>query len=139
MLWWQDGYDQFEKADLCRHYDQAAAPAASFVRGVDFAGFGPIQCDLCAGLRGAVIGNDKMCLGWFRDARCSPPRWPMKPLSGQCATVPALGKSWRVKFFDPVSGRSTGSRRVDVPKGRLRIPLPEFQGSIAVQLKRLGP
>ena len=20
MLWWQDGYDQFEKADLCRHY-----------------------------------------------------------------------------------------------------------------------
>ncbi len=29
MLWWQDGYDQFEKADLCRHYQQAAAPRRS--------------------------------------------------------------------------------------------------------------
>src|SRR5262249_56353494 len=64
MLWWQDGYDQFEKADLCRHYHEAAAPAASFVRGVDFAGFGLVACDLPAGLHGAVIGNEKTRLGW---------------------------------------------------------------------------
>ena len=41
-LWWQDGYDQFEKVDLCRHYQQAAAPAALFVRGIDFTGFAPV-------------------------------------------------------------------------------------------------
>jgi hypothetical protein len=53
-LWWQDGYDQFEKADLCRHYQKAAAPAAAFVRGVDYAGFVPVPCKLSAGLIGSI-------------------------------------------------------------------------------------
>jgi hypothetical protein len=137
MLWWQDGYDQFEKADLCRHYHQAAAPAAAFVRGVDYTGFGPVPCELSDGLKGAVSGNDKARLGWFRDVRCGPPDWPMKPVSGQTVIVDALGDSWQVDFFDPVTGKSTGESRVTVRDRRLRIVLPEFQGSIAVRLKRL--
>jgi hypothetical protein len=139
MLWWQDGYDQFEKADLCRHYHQAAAPAAAFVRGVDYAGFGPIPCELSAGLKGAVIGNDKARLGWFRDVQCGPPDWPMKPVAGQTVTVDAPGDAWQVEFFDPVTGKATGESRVTVREGRLRIALPEVQGSVAVRLKRLDP
>ncbi len=139
MLWWQDGYDQFEKVDLCRHYQQAAAPAALFVRGIDFTGFAPVRCDLSAGVKGAMIGNATTRLAWFRDARCAPPDWPMQRLSGQQVMVDALGNSWRVEFFDPLTGKSTGRSRITVRDQRLRIALAEFQGSIAVQLTRLDP
>ena len=138
-LWWQDGYDQFEKADLCRHYQQAAAPAAAFVRGVDFTGFGPVPCALSDGLKGAMIGNDQARLGWFRDARCIPPEWPMKSASRQTVTVDTPGDFWQVEFFDPVTGKSAGESRLAVRDRRLRIVLPEFQGSIAVRMKRVEP
>ena len=135
-LWWQDGYDQFEQADLCRHYEQAAAPAAAFVRGIDYTGFTPVPCVLSAGLKGAVLGNDTTRLGWFRDAACEPPEWPMRPLSGQTVTLDAAGAAWQVEFFDPVTGKSIGRSRLDVRDQRIQIVLPEFQGSIAVRLKR---
>jgi Cellulase (glycosyl hydrolase family 5) len=139
MLWWQDGYDQFEKADLCRHYYEAAAPAAAFVRGVDSTGFEPVACDLSAGVKGAVVGNDKVRLGWFRDGRCGPPDWPMKRLAEQQVTVDSPGKSWQIEFFDPLSGKSTGKSEGTIRDKRLQISLPEFQGSVAVKLKRLDP
>jgi hypothetical protein len=139
MLWWQDGYDQFEKADLCRHYHEAAAPAAAFVRGVDWTDFAPVQCQLSAGLKGAMIGNGKTRLGWFRDVRCSPPDWPIRPVTGQTVTVDLPGDSWQVEFFDPAIGKSTGARRATVREGRLQMALPEVKGSLAVRLKRLSP
>jgi hypothetical protein len=139
MLWWQDGYDQFESADLCRHYHQAASPAASFVRGIDFTDFGPLPCNLPVGVKGAVIGNATTQLGWFRDATCVPPDWPTKPLSGQQVTMDTPGNSWQVEFFDPITGKSTGERQISVRDQGLRIDLPEFQGSIAIKLKRLDP
>jgi hypothetical protein len=138
-LWWQDGYDQFEKADLCRHYHQAAAPAAAFVRGVDYTGFAPVPCELSDGLKGAVLGNDTMRLGWFRDAKCEPPEWPMKLVSGLTVAMDAPGESWQAEFFDPATGKSMGEGRLKTQAGRLRITLPEFQGSVAVRLKRLDP
>ena len=139
MLWWQDGNDQFENADLCSHYQKAAASAAAFVRGVDYTGFGPVPCVLSGEVKGAVIGNDKTRLAWFRDVRCDPPDWPTRPISGQTVTVDALGDSWSVEFFDPVTGNSAGGNRIAVLEGRLRIVLPEFQGSIAVWMNRLKP
>jgi hypothetical protein len=139
MLWWQDGYDQFEKADLCRHYHHAAAPAAAFVRGVDYKGFEPVSCDLSNGLKGAVIGNEKVRLGWFRDARCGPPDWPTKRLSDQQVKMDAPGKTWRVEFFDPVTGKSLGQSRLTARDRRLRIMLKPFRGSVAIKLSRLDP
>jgi hypothetical protein len=139
MLWWQDGYDQFENADLCRHYHQAAAPAAAFVAGVDFTGFAPVLCDLPATLNGAVLGNGKVRLGWFRDTQCAPPHWPMKPLSGQQVTMDAPGKSWQVEFFNPVTGKTTSKSQQTAQDQRLKILLPAFQGSVAIKLKRLDP
>ncbi len=139
MLWWQDGYDQFERADLCRHYHKAAAPAAAFVRDVDYAGFVPVSCDLTAGLKGAVIGNGKVRLGWFRDARCAPPAWPTRRVADQRVAVDTPGGAWLVEFFDPVTGKSVGKDRVAVRERRLRINLPAFEGAVAVKIKRVGP
>jgi hypothetical protein len=138
-LWWQDGYDQFEKADLCRHYHQAAAPAAAFVRDVDYSGFVPVPCVVSDGVKGAMIGNDRERLGWFRDVRCDPPDWPAKPLSGQTVVMDVPGDSWQVTFFDPITGKSTGENRLVIRNRNSRIVLPEFQGSIAVRLKQLKP
>jgi hypothetical protein len=138
MLWWQDGYDQFENADLCRHFHQAAATAAALVRGVHCVGFKPVSCDLAPGLKGAVIGNETVRLGWFRDARCEPPDWPMKQLSNQRVTVDASEKSWQVEFFNPATGKSTGKSEIKARDGRLRITVPPFRGSVAIKLKRLG-
>ena len=139
MLWWQDGYDQFEQADLCRNYDGIAASAAAFVRGVDFAGFAPVPCEPSAGLKGAVIGHDTMRLGWFRDARCVPPDWPSQPRAGETVVMAAPGSDWRAEFFDPVTGGTAGTCTAPVHAGRIRIALPEFRGSIALRLARAGP
>jgi hypothetical protein len=139
MLWWQDGYDQFEKADLCRHYHEAAAAAVLFVRGVDFTDFTPLACNPSVGVKGAVIGNATTRLGWFRDATCVPPDWATKALSGQHVTINAPGGSWQVEFFDPMTGKSRGERRIPVRDQGIRIDLPEFQGSIAIKLKRQDP
>jgi hypothetical protein len=139
MLWWQDGYDLFENADLCRHYQQAGAAAVAFVHGIDFTDFAPVACDLSSGLKGAVIGNATTRLGWFRDAKCEPPDWPITPLPGQVVTLDAPGNSWQVEFFDPVTGKPLDKSLIAPEGHRLRITLREFQGSIAVQLKRLDP
>ena len=132
-LWWQDGYDQFENADLCRHYHQAAATAAAFVRDVDYTDFVPVPCVSSTGVKGAVLGNDKLRLGWFRDVRCVPPDWPTPAVTGETVTVNVPDGSWQVEFVDPVTGQVTG-------KGHLtdRISLPEFHGSVAFRLKHVA-
>jgi hypothetical protein len=136
-LWWQDGYDQFEKADLARHYHQIAEPAARFVHGIDFTGFKPVGCDFSAGLKGAAIGNDDVRLAWFRDTRCEPPDWPMLPVTGQTVNMDVAGDSWHVEFFDTTTGDSTGKSRIAARDRRLQIALPDFRGSVGVRLKRL--
>jgi hypothetical protein len=135
-LWWQDGYDRFEHADLCSRYQQAAATAAAFVRDVDYAGFAPVPCVLSAGLKGALLGNDRLRLGWFRDAACEPPEWPVRPLPGQTVTMEAPGDAWQIEFIDPVTGQTIGQSRLTVRERHLQLALPAFQGSLAVRLKR---
>jgi hypothetical protein len=106
--------------------------AAAFVRGVDYTGFAPVPRELSGRLKGAVLGNDKRRLGWFRDAKCEPPEWPTNPVSGLTVTLDAPGDSWQAEFFDPATGKSAGEGRLRTQAGRLRITLPEFQGSVAV-------
>lgn len=133
MLWWQDGWDQFEKADVCRHYEQAAAPAAAFVKGIDFTDFAPVTCD-APGLMGAVLGNDHKLIGWFRDARCVPPQWSLMKLSGREVTLGGRTGTWQVEFVDRTSGRGIKTLTVKAEKSQLKIPLPTFEGSIALRL-----
>jgi len=138
MLWWYDGYDMFENVDLCSHYQQVAIPAVEFVRGIDYSGFVPVSCVLSTGLKGAMIGNDTLRLGWFRDVQCNPPDWPMKPVFGQIVTLDAPGDLWQVEFFDPATGKVTSKKQLAINDRRIHIVLPEFQGSIAIRMRRIG-
>ena len=136
-LWWQDGYDQFENADICRHYFQAAATAAAFVKGMDFTGFVPVRCRSSEEVKGAVLGSDRTRLGWFRDTRCAPPNWLERPVSGQTMTMDAPGTSWHVGFYDSVTGKLLSECQSTVHEGHLQIALPDFHGSIAIRFKRI--
>jgi hypothetical protein len=133
MLWWQDGWDQFEQADVCRHYDQAAAPVAAFVKGMDFTDFKPVACD-APGLKGALLGNAQRLIGWFRDARCVPPQWPLTDVSGRHVTLGGHAGRWQAEFVDTTSGQVIQRRAVQAEQSQLKIPLPPFQGSIALRV-----
>jgi hypothetical protein len=133
MLWWQDGWDQFEKADVCRHYERAAAPAAAFVKGIDFTDFAPVACE-APGLIGALLGNDHRLIGWFRDARCVPPLWALREVSGREVTFGGHSGTWQVEFVDTASARVIKTQTLEAKKNRLKLPLPTFQGSIALRL-----
>jgi hypothetical protein len=134
MLWWQDGWDQFEKADVCRHYEQAGAPAAAFVRGIDFTDFAPVACR-APDLKGAMLGSDRSLIGWFRDAACVPPQWPLREVTGRKVTLAGHAGTWRIEFVDPLNGRVIQTRTVEAKKSGLQIPLPAYKGSIALRLK----
>lgn len=133
MLWWQDGWDQFEQADVCRHYEQIAAPVATFIKGVDYTDFAPVACE-APGLVGAMLGSDHRLIGWFREAGCVPPQWPLKKLSGQTVTLGGHTGTWLVEYVDTQSGQVIKTRTVRASQNHLRIPLPTFQGSIALRL-----
>jgi hypothetical protein len=133
MLWWQDGWDQFEKADVCRHYQEAGAPVAAFVKGIDFTDFAPVACE-APGLVGAMLGNKQRLIGWFRDARCVPPQWTRTHVSGREVILAGHPGKWKVEFFDTMSGRILNTPTLEAEKKQLKIPLPTFQGSIALRL-----
>jgi hypothetical protein len=134
MLWWQDGYDQFEKVDLCSHYSQIAASAVTFVQGVDFAGFVPLECEASAELKGAMLGDTRAALGWFRDARCVPPEWPVRELQRQTVKLARPAGRWKLEFFDPVTGTTCGSRELISDGNEIAIDIPAFEDAIAIQL-----
>ena len=126
MLWRQDGYDQFEGVDLCRHYQQAAAAVASFVHDVDFSNIARVPCVPSNGLKGAAIGNDRTVLAWSHDARCIPRDWPRNDPSGAHITLDTGPGTWRVKFIDTESGSRSGQRDLTTHGPGLRIDLPVF-------------
>jgi hypothetical protein len=136
MLWWQDGWDQIENADVCRHYDQIAAPASAFVKGMDFTDFAPVACD-SPGLMGAMLGSDRRLIGWFRDARCVPPQWTLREVSDREVALGSRAGTWKVEFVDTVSGKLISTHTVEAQRNQLKIPLPTFQGSIALRLTPL--
>jgi hypothetical protein len=136
MLWWEDGYDQYNGLDLRTAYKDASAPAAKFAAKVDFTGFQPVEAQMTGGLKGAALGNARCIVGWFKDARCIPPDWPVQRLEGQSVTLTAAGAAatWRVEFYDPRSGALVGSAEVRRQGDRLTVPLPAFEDSLTLKL-----
>ena len=137
MLWWQDGWDQFERADVRRHYEQVAVPAVKFVADMNFANFAPVACQ-APNLKGAVLGNQRMLIGWFRDARCVPTQWPVQPMRDQQVMIDGRTGNWQVEFVSPLSGQVTGTREVRAEQKKLTIPLPPFEDSIAFKLTMMA-
>jgi hypothetical protein len=137
MLWWQDGYDQFERADLLQHYQEIAVTAAAFVEGVDYSGFQPIMCSRSRNITGAMLGSETAVLGWFRDSECAAPKWPVKPVEKATVSLRVSHPTWSVQFVDPITGHDIETRRVAASGEQLQLVLPKFEGSIAFKLVAL--
>lgn len=136
MLWWEDGYDRYQRLDLRTKYAHAAKTAAEFIRGVDFTGFQPITASLTPDLKGAAIGGKDSVLVWLRDARCEPPVWNVRRIERQSVTLglPGATEHWTAEFYDPVSAKLMDKLPILRSHGRATIPLPPFEDAIAVKL-----
>jgi hypothetical protein len=137
MLWWEDGYDKYEHADIAGRYEDAAAPMARFVKGISFNDLKPAQVVHSKNLKGAALASNKLIVGWFRDAHCSPPDWAVRRLSAESITLPkADGKRWRVQFYDIRTGKPMGAVILVDRLDGLVIALPEFSESVALIASR---
>ena len=137
-LWWEDGvgiYFQSLGIPWMQKYATAERPAAAFVQGVDFTGYQPVPASSSSAVWGAAVGNEASLIGWFRDAGCEPPNWPLqKSISGQTVTlaVPGSAADWRVDFYATQTGTTPlGTVFVKRQGGTITIPLPDFQDDIA--------
>jgi hypothetical protein len=138
MLWWGDGYDQYQKPDpeLRKRYALLAKPAARFVSNVDWSDFKPIEVKSSPQLYGAAIGQEQKAVAWFRDAQCIGPDWPTRRLARQRVTLLAPGQTdrWRVAVYDPITLRLLDEVEVEREAGPLHVELPEFEDAIVLEL-----
>ena len=144
MLWWQDGYDASEGADLQGRFHDIAVPAAAFVRDIDFGGFAPVACRVgtrflgAPRLFGAALGHHRLVLAWFRDAACVAPDWPVTTVSEASVAIELAKGRWKVSFVDPATGGEPAVvRELDAVDARTEIALPAFQDAIALRMDRI--
>jgi|WetSurMetagenome_2_1015567.scaffolds.fasta_scaffold50624_2 hypothetical protein len=140
-LWWEDGVAIYFPAlnlPFIKKYTEAELPASKFVSDVDFTGFQALTSSTSSSVRGAVVGNEKLVVGWFRDAKCEPPDWKLQPvISKQTVTisVPGTGANWRVNFYDTKTGTDIISSAVVTRNGeKIMITLPDFSDDIAFKV-----
>jgi hypothetical protein len=140
-LYWEDGFGIFFPklgVTWMEKFKSADLPAATFVKGVDFSGFKPLTSTPTSGVWGAAVGHERMVVGWFRDAKCEPPDWNLKPvISGQSVTisVPGTATDWTVDFYNTKTGWPTLSPITATRQGNtVTIPLPDFQDDIAFRM-----
>jgi hypothetical protein len=140
-LYWEDSYG-LDIAPLgmpyVRSYANADLAASRFASSVDISGFVPLAAQVSSGVVGAAIGKATSAIGWFRDARCEPPDWPVQPVaSGQTVTltVPGSAPRWRVDFYDTATGTTITSSSVTTRAGNgVTITLPGFSDDIAFKM-----
>lgn len=140
-LWWEDGVAIYFPAlhmPFIRKYAEAELPAANFVRGVDFTNFQPLTSTSSSGVLGAAVGNEKMVLGWYRDATSEPPNWNLKPkISKQTVrlTVSDTAANWQVDFYNTQTGTDLLDSIIVTQTGdKVTIPLPDFMDDIAFKM-----
>jgi hypothetical protein len=140
-LYWEDSFGiYFPNLGIpwMQKFETEELPAANFVNGVDFSGFQPLTSSTSSGIWGAAVGNEKMVLGWYRDATSEPPNWSMLAVvSKQTVTiaVPGTAAAWQVDFYDTKTGtKVTSSAAVTRTGNTIVIPLPDFQDEVAFKL-----
>lgn len=143
-LWENDGYALYsynnpaDALQFMQAYATTELPVAHFVEGVDFSGFQPLKSASTSGIWGAVVGNEKFILGWYRDASSEPPNWPLQPVVSKqtvALTVPGSASSWKVDFYNPKDGTTVlSSASISRTGSSLSVPLPDFQDDIAFKL-----
>lgn len=136
MLWWEDGYDRYEGADIRAQYRHAALPVARFAREVDFTAMVPTAIEPSHGLSGAALANGHEAIVWLRDQNCTPPEWPLTRITGGKVELSAQGGAaeYEVEFWNTESGTVSGREVVASRGGQLRVIIPAFEGSIALRV-----
>jgi len=140
-LYWEDSFGIYFTSlgiPWMQKYETDELPAVNFVSGVDFSGFHPLASAASSGIWGAAVGNEKMVLGWYRDATSEPPDWPLQPVVSKQAvilTVPSSAASWKMDFYSTKDGTTVLGSVSVVSKGdTLAIALPDFQDDIAFKV-----
>jgi hypothetical protein len=140
-LYWEDSFGiYFPNLGIpwMQKYETEELPAVNFVYGVDFSGFQPLTSISSSGVWGAAVGNEKMVLGWYRDATSEPPDWNIQALvSKQTITisVPGTATNWQADFYDTQTGtKIITSASVTRAGNTITISLPDFQDDIAFKL-----
>jgi hypothetical protein len=140
-LYWEDGYGIFFPAlswNYLRGYADSELPAFKFVENVDFSGLTPLDAQFSAKIAGGVLGNEKMVIGWFRDASCEPPDWNLQPAivkQDVTITVPGFANDWQVDFYSTKTGVDiVGSIATTRQGNTVAITLPDFADDIAFKM-----
>ena len=145
-LWAEDGYsvywdtnDRAKSDAYMQRFINLERPAVEFVKGVDFTGYQPLAFQLSGNKAwGAVVGNETSAIGWFRDAYCIPPNWPLAGvISGQkvLISVPGKAANWQVDFYATSSGTDLIQSITVARQGNtLNVPLPDFKDDIAFKM-----
>jgi hypothetical protein len=140
-LWWEDGvgiYFSELSWSYLNKYANADLAASRFIDKVDFKNFKPLNVQFSSTITGAVIGNEKMILGWFRDAKCEPPGWNLLPvISKQSVTItmPGSAANWKVDFYNTKTGTDIIQSITTTRKGnKITISLPDFTDDIAFKI-----
>ncbi len=140
-LYWEDSFGiYFPNLGIpwMQKYEAEELPAANFVNGIDFSGFQPLASIFSAGVWGSAVGNEKMVLGWYRDATSEPPNWNMQGLVSKqtvTLTVPGSGSNWQVDFYDTKTGtKIIASDSLTRAGNSITVALPDFQDAIAFKL-----
>lgn len=138
MLWWEDGYGKVEGRPIEPRYETASAGVARFIQGVDYTGLVPVDAEASAGIRGGVLASARTVLGWYRDADCNPPEWPVQRVAGQTVSIPLPGgaRRWHVELVGTQDGALLGSFELETPHRRMVLALPPFEESIAFRATR---
>jgi hypothetical protein len=140
-LFWEDSYAlavQGMDFSFLEKYAQAESATAAFVKGMDFTVFTPLTAQSSAKITGAVLGNEGLVIGWYRDASCEPPDWNMKPLitkQNVTITVPGTYANWRVDFYNTKTGTDIiQSATVSRIGGKITISLPDFNDDLSFKM-----
>jgi hypothetical protein len=139
-LWWEDSVGIYFPAlswPFLNKYAASELPAANFIKKVDFSGFSPLKTQTSPKITGAALGNDKMVIGWFRDAGSEPPDWTLQPvISGESLkiTVPGSTPDWQVDFYDTKTGLIISSTAAARQGNTITISLPDFTDDMAFKL-----
>ncbi len=98
-LWDNDGYSIYSiqnratAIQFMQGYATTELPVVNFTNGIDFSGFLPLNSKSSSGVWGAAIGNEKMVLGWYRDASSEPPNWNWRAvITKQSVVITVPGK-----------------------------------------------
>ena len=140
-LYWEDGFAIYFPAlnmPFIQKYADADLPAEKFVSGIDFAGFKPLTSQSSGSVFGGVLGNEKMVIGWYRDAGSEPPDWKLQPVITKqtvILTVPGSESQWKVDFYNTKTGTDMiSSDMVSRSGGIITVSLPDFSDDIAFKM-----